>query len=253
VNRKPARLEREPNESQPLFVPFSVTKRGRPPIGKKAMTDAERQRRHRRLLKGKTRRGQRTQREQDLAARTMAAAAELGQKLYAVIYADPPWRFEPYSRDTGMDRAADNHYPTMTLDDIKVLPIPAADDAVLFMWATVPMLGAAMAVMVAWGFAYRTNFVWVKDKIGTGYWNRNQHEHLLVGVRGNVPAPAPGDQVPSVITAPRGAHSVKPAVVRKMIDAIFPTLPRLEMFARGDSILPGWDVWGNEAAMTAQD
>jgi hypothetical protein len=55
-----------------------------------------------------------------------------------VIYADPPWRLEPYLRETGMDCAADNHYPTMGLAAIKALEVPAAKDAVLFLWATVP-------------------------------------------------------------------------------------------------------------------
>jgi hypothetical protein len=77
----------------------------------------------------------RANREAELAAKHLA----LPDQPYGVIYADPPWRFEPYSRDTGMDRAADNHYPTMTLDDIKALAVPAAADAVLFLWATVPL------------------------------------------------------------------------------------------------------------------
>jgi hypothetical protein len=85
-------------------------------------------------------RARRAQREQELAAATKAASQVLGHEVYGVIYADPAWRFEPFSRDTGMDRAADNHYPTMRLDDIKALPIPAAKNCVLFLWATAPML-----------------------------------------------------------------------------------------------------------------
>ena len=79
------------------------------------------------------------------------------QEIFGVIYADPPWRFEPYTRDTGMDRAADNHYPTMTLDEIKALDVPsiAAEDCVLFLWATAPMLPQALEVMTAWGFTYK--------------------------------------------------------------------------------------------------
>ena len=74
------------------------------------------------------------------------------------------------------------------------------------------MLPQALAVMEAWGFEYRTQIIWVKDRIGTGYWFRNKHELLLIGVRGDIPGPAPGSQWPSVIEAPVGFHSAKPEV-----------------------------------------
>jgi N6-adenosine-specific RNA methylase IME4/ParB-like chromosome segregation protein Spo0J len=184
----------------------------------------------------------REEKEHELGAYQIA----LPTKQYGVIYADPPWRFEPYSRETGIGKAADNHYPTMRLDQIKEMEVPAAKDCVLFLWATVPMEGQAHSVMSAWGFTYKSQLVWVKDHAGTGYWFRNQHEVLLVGTRGSVPAPAPGTQARSAIHVAVSAHSVKPAVFRELIEQMFPTLPRLEMFARGS--IPGWDVWGNQAA-----
>lgn len=187
----------------------------------------------------------RVTRERELAEATVRASTALGSKLYAVIYADPPWRFEPRSRDTGMDRAADNHYSTMTLDGIKALTIPAADDCVLFLWATVPMLPQALDVLGAWGFTYRSHFIWLKDRIGTGYWTRNRHELLLIGTRGTIPAPVPGEQYESVITAPVREHSVKPFEFHEIIEDMFPGLPRFEMFARGERA-GGWDRWGNE-------
>src|SRR5262249_51988152 len=122
----------------------------------------------------------------------------LPTKKYGVIVADPEWRFEPWSRETGMDRSADNHYPTSCTEVIAardVASIPA-DDCVLFLWATAPMVPHALLVMKAWGFEYRSQQIWRKDKLGTGYWFRNLHEHLLVGVKGNIPAPAPGDNKP---------------------------------------------------------
>jgi N6-adenosine-specific RNA methylase IME4 len=183
-------------------------------------------------------------RERELATATEQASVALGSKLYGVIYADPPWRFQPYSTETGMDRAADNHYPTMTLDDIKALGPPAADDAVLFLWATVPMLPQALDLMSAWGFTYKSNFVWVKQTIGSGYWNRNRHELLLIGTRGKVPAPAPGEQFDSVIIVQRSEHSAKPFRAREIIEEMFPTLPRVELFAR--QRWAGWGSWGNE-------
>ena len=75
-----------------------------------------------------------------MAVKAARASARLQQKtagkLYAVIYADPPWRFEPFSRETGMSRAADNHYRTLSTDAIAAIRVPAAQDCILFLWAT---------------------------------------------------------------------------------------------------------------------
>jgi ParB/RepB/Spo0J family partition protein len=183
-------------------------------------------------------------RERELADATEAASQALGKKLHGVIYADPPWRYDnPPMGDVG--RANEEHFPTMPLDEIKALPAPAADDCVLFLWATVPMLPEALAVMEAWGFKYKGAIAWIKDKVGLGYWIRGQVEHLLIGTRGHVPAPAPGDQLPAFVEAPRGRHSEKPDVFAEHIERLFPNVPKLEMFAR--KARPGWAVWGNEA------
>jgi N6-adenosine-specific RNA methylase IME4 len=184
-------------------------------------------------------------------AKLAAKITAFPDRLYGVIYADPPWRFEPWSRDTGMDRAADNHYPTLTFESICALAVPAAPDAVLFLWTTVPCERLGHDLLTAWGFEYRSQFIWRKDRIGTGFWNRNRHEILLLGVRGNVPAPSPGTQPDSVIDAPVRRHSEKPAVFAEMIEKMFPTLPRLEMFARGDSRV-GWDTWGADVDAPAE-
>lgn len=189
----------------------------------------------------------RATRERELATKQLA----MPDKLYGVIYADPPWRFASYSVETGMDRAADNHYPTMKVDGIATLKVPAAPDCVLFLWATVPMLPQALEVMCAWGFDYKSHFAWVKDKVGTGFWNKNRHELLLVGTRGSIPAPAPGEQFDSVIEAPRGTHSAKPFAVHEMIEVMFPNLPRVELFAR--ERFAGWDAWGNEVLQQAAE
>lgn len=171
----------------------------------------------------------------------------LPKQKFGVILADPEWRFEVYSRETGMDRSADNHYPTSETDKICERPVAdiAADDCVLFLWATVPMLPDAMRVMTAWGFTYKSHFIWNKDKIGTGYWNRNKHELLLVGTKGNIPAPAMGTQPQSVIDAPVRLHSEKPQVFYLMIENYFPTLPKIELNARRRR--EGWEAWGLEA------
>lgn len=185
----------------------------------------------------------RANREKVLAAVQIA----LPEKRYGVILADPEWRFEPYSRETGMDRAADNHYPTSATDIIASRDVAsiAAPDCALFLWATVPMLPDALKVMEAWGFAYKSHFIWNKDKIGTGYWNRNKHELLLVGTRGNIPAPAMGTQAHSVIDAPVRLHSEKPQSFYLLIESYFPNLPKIELNARKRR--EGWEAWGNES------
>lgn len=197
------------------------------------------------LLKAGEKGLSRQAKEAELAERIRAASLSLGKNVYGVILADPPWRFEPYSRETGMDRAADNHYPTMTLEEIECLNVPAADDCVLFLWATSPMICAALTAMDAWGFKYKSQIIWVKDRIGTGYWARNKHEILLIGTRGNIPAPEPGTQPDSAIVAQVGTHSTKPDVFQEIIEDLYPTLPRLEMFSR--RARTGWDAWGAEA------
>jgi N6-adenosine-specific RNA methylase IME4 len=185
---------------------------------------------------------QRGKRERELADKITA----LPDKKFGVILADPEWRFETWSPKGLTMTSADNHYPTSPLDLIKARPVAdiAADDCVLFLWATVPMLPQAFEVMAAWGFAYVSHAVWVKDRAGTGYWFRNRHELLLVGTRGYLPAPATGTQWESVIDAVVGAHSEKPARFYQLIESYFPTLPKIELNARHRR--EGWEAWGNE-------
>ena len=186
----------------------------------------------------------RQEREHQLSVKLRA----LPDMKYGVILADPEWRFEPWSRETGLDRAADNHYPTSCTEVIASRDVPsiAAKDCVLFLWATTPMLPHALLVMAAWGFDYKSHHVWGKDKAGTGYWNREKHELLLIGTRGDVPCPAPGEQWDSLIMAPIGEHSAKPECFLEMIEQYYPTLPKIELNRRGPP-RDGWDAWGLEA------
>lgn len=164
---------------------------------------------------------------------------------YPVIYADPPWRYEHVETES---RAIENQYPTMALDEICALPVGtlATPDAILFMWATSPKLAEAMRVVEAWGFTYRTSMVWVKDRLGMGYYARQRHELLLIATRGAPPTPLPADRPDSVVEAPRGEHSAKPAAFAELIERMYPAFPRVELFCR--SPRAGWSVWGNQAA-----
>lgn len=160
---------------------------------------------------------------------------------YDVIYADPPWRYEFTEAD---NREVENHYPTMDLQEICDLEVPAAQDAVLFLWVTSPKLEEGLKVLNAWGFTYRTSRAWVKDKIGMGYYARSRHEFLLIGVKGAPGTPAPKDRPDSVIEAPRQEHSQKPEVVYSQIEQMYPSRRYLEMFARNQR--ENWTAWGNE-------
>ncbi|MBA4219953.1 MAG: hypothetical protein C0458_04405 [Methylobacterium sp.] len=194
----------------------------------------------------------REERERDLGEKiasgnaAMLAAGASGKR-YGVILADPEWPFDVYSAETGMDRAPDNHYPTSSIDAIAARPVPAimADDCALLLWVTGPHLENGFKILNAWGFTYRSHWVGVKDRIGTGYWNRNKHELLLLGIRGNVPAPAMGEQFDSVQPFPVREHSRKPEFAHLIAEHYWPTLPKIELNAR--EARETWDVWGAEA------
>jgi N6-adenosine-specific RNA methylase IME4 len=139
----------------------------------------------------------------------------------------------------------------MTVEEIKSIVVPAADDALLLLWAVNSLLPEALEVVQAWGFEYKTNFVWVKHVFGLGSWNRCQHELLLVATRGSFRPPPRQRRPSSVITAKRRAHSQKPDSVYELIERMYPRASKLELFARGTP-RPGWSAWGNEAEPPAE-
>lgn len=152
-----------------------------------------------------------------------------------VIYADPPWRYEFSASDS---RKIENQYPTMTVEEIcKEDPAPE-EDAMLFLWVTSPKLREGLQVLEAWGFTYRTSMVWVKPQIGMGYYARSQHELLLIGALGALPAPEPATRPSSVIDGRRTEHSAKPDL-RPVLDAMYPGLLKREMFSR----VPSNGLW----------
>jgi N6-adenosine-specific RNA methylase IME4 len=188
-----------------------------------------------------------TERLQTIAAISKGNSELPTGQRYPIIYADPPWYFEVHNSVTGNGRTPESHYPCMQTDKICALPVSdlATDDAVLFMWTTAPHLQESFRVIDAWGFQYKTNIVWVKDKFGLGFWVRNQHELLLIARRGDIPTPAPAQRPPSIIDAATREHSRKPDEAYEFIERMYPELPKIELFAR--SARKGWAVWGNEA------
>jgi len=162
---------------------------------------------------------------------------------YRVLYADPPWQYRDGLVTTY--GAAQYHYPTLSVGELSALPVKelATDNAVLFLWATVPMLTEAFEVMGAWGFAYKTMFVWDKVKHNYGHYSSVRHELLLVGTRGSC-LPDVKKLFDSVVTEERTEHSKKPETFRTMIDTLYPEGPRIELFARDTH--EGWEAYGNE-------
>jgi N6-adenosine-specific RNA methylase IME4 len=166
---------------------------------------------------------------------------------YPLILADPPWSFKA-AKCGGFgfgNHSPENHYPTMTLEQIRSLPVKdiATDDAALFLWSTNAHLQEALEVMQSWGFRYTASLIWMKDVVGMGFYFRNQHELLLLGLKGEMPAPHPENRPPSVLEAPRTGHSEKPKEVYRLIERMYPDFARMELFARSQH--PGWDRWGN--------
>lgn len=151
---------------------------------------------------------------------------------WPIILADPPWRRE--IDVSTPNRAIENQYPTMTLDEIKALPVSdlATDDAVLFLWTTTIMLPQACEVIRAWGFEHVTSLVWDREVAGTGFWVRNQHEILLLAICGSPPKPPTGAAPTSVIRERRREHSRKPDDSYAKIERMYPDLPKIELFAR---------------------
>jgi len=168
------------------------------------------------------------------------------EQKFPIILADPPWRYEHPT--FGSSRDIEEHYPTLTLEEVCALPVAelAAESALLFLWVPPPILEQAFRVIAAWGFNYRTGIVWDKQSIGMGNYVRQQHEHLLVARRGEFPTPAPALRPCSIIKAPRREHSQKPDETYGLIERMYPTLPKIELFARNTR--PGWAAWGNEIA-----
>lgn len=171
-------------------------------------------------------------------------------KKYQIIYADPPWSYEDKkANDPAMGGIT---YPTMSLNDIKNLPIKeiVEKDCVLFLWATMPMLKEALEVINAWGFNYRTcAFTWVKQNplgqgiySGLGHWTNGNAELCLFAKKGTPKRQS--KSVKQIVLSPRSRHSEKPSEVRNRIIQLMGDLPRIELFARQKT--EGWDVWGNE-------
>lgn len=175
-------------------------------------------------------------------------------KKYATIYADPPWRFQNRTGKVAPEHKRLNRYETMTLEEIKGLPVAdiAAEKSHLYLWVPNALLPDGLEVMKAWGFEYKSNLIWEKvrkdgqpDGRGVGFYFRNVTEILLFGVKGEKNRTlAPARSQVNLIRTVKREHSRKPDEMVELIERCSPS-PYLELFARGDRL--GWDMWGNQA------
>lgn len=176
------------------------------------------------------------------ASTPVAATLNWPEGTFATIVADPPWQYD----NKATRGAAEDHYPTMTVEQLCALPVTekAAAKAHLYLWTTNGFLREAFGVMDAWGFEYKTTLVWVKPQIGMGNYFRSSAEYVLFGIRGGLRTRDCNQ--PNWFKAPRGRHSKKPGLFFDLVEKVsFP--PYLEMFARQRRLNPDWDYWGNEA------
>jgi N6-adenosine-specific RNA methylase IME4 len=167
-----------------------------------------------------------------------------GKTLYRTIYADPPWKYG----NQGTRAATDNHYPTLTVDEIcdfevdgRRIEYLAGENCHLHLWTTNAFLFDAKRVMEAWGFEYKSCLIWVKPQMGLGNYWRVSHELMLFGIRGKLPFA--DRSIPSWLESDRTKHSEKPNAIRQLVEKVSPA-PRLELFGRLE--FADWDVVGNQ-------
>ena len=177
---------------------------------------------------------------------------------FRTIMADPPWRFANRTGKVAPEHRRLDRYSTMTLEDIKTIPVAsvAAPSAHLYLWVPNALLPEGMDVMKAWGFRYVSNVVWAKrrkdggpDGRGVGFYFRNVTELVLFGVRGSMRTLPPARRQVNMIETRKREHSRKPDEQYELIESCSPG-PFLEMFAR--NARPDWTVWGNESGEDTQ-
>jgi len=179
---------------------------------------------------------------------------QLADQRFGTVLADPPWQFQNRTGKMAPEHHRLSRYSTMSLDDIRVMPVQdvLAEKAHLYLWVPNALVSEGMQVMKAWGFTYKTNIIWFKiradggpDRRGVGFYFRNVTEMLLFGVRGkDVRTLKPGRTQPNIIVSRKREHSRKPDEQYQIIDDCS-WGPYLELFSRGSR--DGWVGWGDQA------
>jgi len=175
---------------------------------------------------------------------------------YRVFYADPPLEYG----NSGVINDGDNygraarHYSSMSIAELcemgKEVRQASEQHAALFLWVTSPLLAECFEVIKAWGFSYKTQYVWDKQRHNYGHYSSVRHENLLVCTKGSCIPDGPAQQFDSVVSLERSdLHSEKPEYFRQLIETLYPSGNRVELFARKHP--PGWAAWGNQVVEEA--
>lgn len=187
----------------------------------------------------------RIERHAKIAAEAKAAQKEGQLGPFSVLYVDPPWR---YGARISEAKSIEAKYPTLSLDELCALDVAsiAWKSAVLYLWVTVSHAMEAGRLLDAWGFEYKTQHVWIKERKspGMGHWVRGDHELLYVAVKGKFPTPPTAERDRSALWTPIGEHSEKPAEMRQLLEEMYPGHPKVELFARSQA--EGWVSIGNK-------
>lgn len=183
-------------------------------------------------------------RQLKIARQAQAIASEpppLPTGPFRVLVVDPPWKYD--NRSVDPTHRGSNPYPSMTVEQIKSLPVgPLAEtDAVLWLWVTNAHQRYAYEIAEAWGFTHKATLTWVKQQIGLGDYLRNRTEHCLLCVRGRPTLTLSGQD--TALIASRGEHSQKPAAFYELVESLCPG-SKVELFSRCNR--PGWMAWGDE-------
>ncbi len=157
--------------------------------------------------------------------------------LYSAIVIDPPWKYG----NTSTRGAAEDHYGTMTMDELAEMTLPAADNSHLYLWVTNNFMREGFNLLDAWGFEQKTILTWVKPQMGMGNYFRSFTEHVLFATKGKHPTLR--NDCPNWFVAGRQRHSQKPDSFYDLVESSSPG-PYMEMFARRRRF--GWASWGNE-------
>jgi len=170
---------------------------------------------------------------------------------YGVIYADPPWPYPERLDSKNLYGAASYHYDRMSIKEICNLKVKniAHKNSVLFLWVATNFLEESFKVIKSWGFEYKSNMVWIKERGrpgGIGWYVWGDHEILLISTRGSY-LPKAKNLVSSVVKAPRGRHSKKPDKFYEIIEYLYPKDKYIELFLRGKPNNKNWKGWGLEA------
>ena len=178
------------------------------------------------------------EKEKQQAIASISAVKEPNGKYYVIVI-DPPWQYSKRAEDpTHRGRCG---YPTMSIEEISKVEIPAEEDAILWLWTTNAFMHEAYHILDAWGFTPKTILTWVKDKMGVGDWLRGRSEHCILAVKGK-PLINLTNQT-TVLNAPMREHSRKPDEFYSMVEQLCPG-KKIDMFSREPR--EGWDQWGCE-------